>query len=140
MTPSPYSTDLDKNDANYTQLSPLTFIERAAAVYPNRTAIVYGNHRQSWAETQRDMTLSLTSTLDIEEILSRLLKGLSEVVSSDKSVVSIDREGLPRCQVQRGFEAKDLPNFREVQGEIQRFSKSSQAEPMTLSAMDPEPH
>ncbi len=91
--------------------------------------------RQSWAETQRDMTLSLTSTLDIEEILGRLLEGLSEVVSSDKSVVSIDREGLPRCQVQRGFEAKDLPNFREVRREIQRFSKSSQAEPMTLSAM-----
>ena len=51
MTSSPYSTDLDKNDANYTQLSPLTFIERAAAVYPERTAIVYNDHRQSWSET-----------------------------------------------------------------------------------------
>ena len=31
---SAYNTDLDKNAANYTPLSPLTFIERAAAVYP----------------------------------------------------------------------------------------------------------
>jgi hypothetical protein len=35
-----YSTDLDKNDANYSPLSPLTFIERAASVYPERVALI----------------------------------------------------------------------------------------------------
>jgi fatty-acyl-CoA synthase len=50
---SQYSTDLDKNAANYTPLSPLTFIERAAAVYPARAAIVYRELEQSWAETYR---------------------------------------------------------------------------------------
>ena len=49
--PSQYSTDLDRNDANYTPLSPLTFIERAAAVYPGYCAQVYGDRRLSWAET-----------------------------------------------------------------------------------------
>ncbi len=48
---SQYSTDLDRNAANYSSLSPLTFIERAAAVYPNRLAQVYGDKRYSWAET-----------------------------------------------------------------------------------------
>jgi len=48
-----YSTDLDKNAANYSPLSPLTFIERAASVYPERVAQIYADKRYSWAETYR---------------------------------------------------------------------------------------
>jgi len=48
---SPYSTDLDKNSANYSSLSPLTFIERAASVYPDRCALIYGAKRQTWSQT-----------------------------------------------------------------------------------------
>jgi len=48
---SQYDTDLDKNKANYTPLSPLTFIERAASVYPERIAQIHGERRYSWAET-----------------------------------------------------------------------------------------
>ena len=48
---SQYSTDLDKNAANYSSLSPLTFIERAAAVYPDRCALIYGGRRQTWGQT-----------------------------------------------------------------------------------------
>ncbi len=51
MPDSPYSTDLDRNAANYVPLSPLTFIDRAASVYPERCAIVYGDIRRSWSET-----------------------------------------------------------------------------------------
>jgi len=46
-----YSQDLDKNPANFTPLSPLGFIERAASVYPLQTAIVYGSVRRNWSET-----------------------------------------------------------------------------------------
>ena len=53
MEDSQYSADLDKNAANYTPLSPLTFIERAAAVYPERCALVYNQSRRSWRETYR---------------------------------------------------------------------------------------
>jgi fatty-acyl-CoA synthase len=48
---SQYDTDLDKNAANYTPLSPLTFIERAASVYPERIAQIHGERCYSWAET-----------------------------------------------------------------------------------------
>jgi len=48
---SQYDTDLDKNAANYTPLSPLTFLERAAAVYPERIAQIHGERRYSWAQT-----------------------------------------------------------------------------------------
>ncbi|MDH3578575.1 MAG: acyl-CoA synthetase [Gammaproteobacteria bacterium] len=53
MTNSQYSKDLDKNAANYSPLSPLTFIERAAAVYPERCAVVYNETQRSWSETYR---------------------------------------------------------------------------------------
>jgi fatty-acyl-CoA synthase len=53
MPNSQYSTDLDKNKANYSPLSPLSFIERAAAVYPKRCAVVYDKARRSWSETYR---------------------------------------------------------------------------------------
>ena len=48
---SQYDTDLDKNRANYTPLSPITFLERAAAVYPERVAQIHGEKRYSWAQT-----------------------------------------------------------------------------------------
>jgi fatty-acyl-CoA synthase len=48
---NPYELDLDKNAANYVALSPLSFIQRTAAVYPNRTAVVHGDLRRTWHET-----------------------------------------------------------------------------------------
>ncbi len=47
----PYVRDLDRNTANYTPLTPLTFLERAAGTWPDRTAIIHGRMRRSWAET-----------------------------------------------------------------------------------------
>ena len=46
-----YLDGLEKNQANYAPLTPLTFIERAAYVYPDRLAVVHGEHRKTWAET-----------------------------------------------------------------------------------------
>lgn len=46
-----YETGLDKNQANYVPLSPLTFLERAASVHPERAAVVHGEARFTWAET-----------------------------------------------------------------------------------------
>ncbi|MCW9052868.1 MAG: acyl-CoA synthetase [Motiliproteus sp.] len=50
---NPYEQYMDQNAANYEPLSPLTFIERAAFVYPNRTAVVHGDVRRNWADTYR---------------------------------------------------------------------------------------
>lgn len=38
--------------ANHAPLSPISFIERAAAVYGARPAVVYGDRRHTWAETR----------------------------------------------------------------------------------------
>ena len=45
-----YDTGLDKNAANYQPLTPLTFLARAASVYPEHVAIIHGKRRISYAE------------------------------------------------------------------------------------------
>lgn len=49
MTANPYNTDLDRTPANHQPLTPLTFLERAAAVFPDHTAIVHGPLRRTYA-------------------------------------------------------------------------------------------
>ena len=46
-----YEQHLDKSPANFTPLSPLSYIERTAAVYPDYPSVVYGDRRYSWART-----------------------------------------------------------------------------------------
>lgn len=48
---SPYSVGLEKTSANYAALSPLSFLAKAGAVYPERIALIHGQRRISWAET-----------------------------------------------------------------------------------------
>ncbi|WP_210259145.1 acyl-CoA synthetase [Agrobacterium sp. a22-2] len=57
-----YDRDLDKSPANFSQMSPLSFIERTAAIYPARTAVVYGTLRRNWAQTY-DRVRKLASAL-----------------------------------------------------------------------------
>jgi fatty-acyl-CoA synthase len=50
MTLTPYDRDLDRNAANFQPLTPLTFLERAAAVFPDRLAIIHGEMRRNYRE------------------------------------------------------------------------------------------
>ncbi|MGA8921023.1 MAG: AMP-binding protein, partial [Pseudolabrys sp.] len=50
MAKSPYDADLERNPANYQPLTPLGFLERAAAVFPDHTAIIHGAMRRGYAE------------------------------------------------------------------------------------------
>ncbi|HKQ28934.1 MAG TPA: acyl-CoA synthetase [Burkholderiales bacterium] len=48
---NPFARDLDRNPANYAPLTPLSFIERSAYVYPDRLAVVHGAQRYTWKQT-----------------------------------------------------------------------------------------
>ena len=50
MEPNIYRQHLDKNPANHVALSPLTFLERSASVYPQHCAVIHGQRRYSWAD------------------------------------------------------------------------------------------
>lgn len=57
-----FDQDLPRNEANHAPLSPLSFLERAADVYPQRTAVVHGPLRRTWAQTY-DRCRQLASAL-----------------------------------------------------------------------------
>jgi fatty-acyl-CoA synthase len=50
MTPTIYDLDLDRNPANYQPLTPISLLERAAAVFPDQLAIVHGPLRRNYRE------------------------------------------------------------------------------------------
>ncbi len=58
-----YETNLDKNDANYVPLTPLSFLERAKDIYPNYEAVVYENRKYTWSEVYK-RCVKFASALD----------------------------------------------------------------------------
>ena len=47
---NPFEVGLERNSANYVPLSPLSFLARAAAVYPGRIACIHGSQRTTYAD------------------------------------------------------------------------------------------
>ena len=60
----PYAEGLDRNRANYTPLSPLSFIRRTAAVYPEYKSVVHGDLKYTWAETYERCRRLASALLD----------------------------------------------------------------------------
>ncbi len=60
---NPYETNLDKNDANYVPLTPLSFLERAKDIYPNYEAVVYESRKYTWSEVYK-RCIKFASALD----------------------------------------------------------------------------
>ncbi|MFM0048261.1 acyl-CoA synthetase [Caballeronia grimmiae] len=86
MTAHMYDEGLPKTVANFVALTPLTFIERAASVYPARPAIVHGEIRRTWAETY-ERTRRLASALaargiGIGDTVAAMLSNTPEMVEA----------------------------------------------------------
>ena len=50
---SHYDTNLDKNNANFVPLTPLSFLQRAKDIYPNYEAIIYEDRKYKWSEVYK---------------------------------------------------------------------------------------
>lgn len=59
LTHNIYNQSLEQNHANYAALTPISFLERTAAIYPNRIATIHGDTQRTWAQTyQRCLRLA----------------------------------------------------------------------------------
>ncbi|PYG32353.1 AMP-binding protein [Pelagimonas varians] len=74
-------TGLEKNDANYVPLTPLSFLTRAATIWPDHPAVVYGTHRKTYAEYIQRVT--------------RLASGLSKLGVQPGDVVATILPNIP---------------------------------------------
>jgi len=71
---SMFDQGLDRNQANHAALTPLTFLERAAAVYPDRLSVVHGAQSFTWRQTY-------TRCRRLASALTRLGVGKNDTVS-----------------------------------------------------------
>ena len=76
-----YEEGLDKTPANYEPLSPLSFLVRSSQLYPDKTAIVYGEERISW----REFHIKLIPE-DGQEISISLEKAVKDGIIRDSTV------------------------------------------------------
>ena len=60
---SHYDTNLDKNNANYIPLTPLTFLKRAKEIYPNYEAVIYEDRKYTWDQVYK-RTVKFASALN----------------------------------------------------------------------------
>ncbi|SMX27537.1 Long-chain-fatty-acid--CoA ligase [Pelagimonas phthalicica] len=86
-------TGLGKNAANYVPLTPLSFLKRAATIWPDHPAVVYGSYRKSYADY-------ITRVTRLASALNKLGVQPGDVVASILPNIPAQAEahfGVPAC-------------------------------------------
>ncbi len=148
---SQYSSDLDKNSANYTPLSPTTFIERAASVYPDRLALIYGSKRQTWAQTyarsRRFASALQKHGLQQDETVALMLPNVPAMYEAHFAIpmaggvinglnIRLDADAIA-FQLKHG-DAKILLTDREFSDTIKVAVSQLENKPLIIDVDDPE--
>jgi fatty-acyl-CoA synthase len=147
----PYELDLGKNPANYAPLTPLGFIERAAYVYPNRTAVIHGARRGTWAETYarcRRLASALARRgIGVGDTVAAMLANTPEMLECHFGVpmagavlntlnTRLDAEAIAFMLEHAG--ARVLIADREFSGTVARALAALKEKPFVIDVDDPE--
>ena len=89
-----FDQDLDKNPANYTPLSPVSFVERSAEIFGDLPSVIHGSRRYTWAQT-RARSARLASALKSLGIgrgttVSAMLPNTPEMVEAHYAVPALN--------------------------------------------------
>jgi fatty-acyl-CoA synthase len=89
-----FDQDLDKNPANYTPLSPVSFIERSAEIFGDLPSVIHGSRRYTWAQT-RERSARLAAALKSSGIgrgttVSAMLPNTPEMVEAHYAVPALN--------------------------------------------------
>ena len=147
---NPYARDLDKNAANYTPLSPLSFLERTASVYPDRIGVVHGNLKRSWREIYR-RSRRLASALtkhgigkgDTVAVMAPNVPEMVEchfgvpMVGAVLNALNTRLDAATIAFILEHGEAKVLITDREFAGTIAAALKQVRARPLVIDIDDP---
>jgi fatty-acyl-CoA synthase len=149
--PNPYEVDLDRNPANYAPLTPLTFIEWSASVYPDRAAVIHGGRRYTWKETYA-RSVRLASALGkrgivVGDTVATMLANTPEMYECHFGVpmaggvlntlnTRLDADAIA-FMLNHG-EAKVLITDREFSGTIAGALEKVDRKPIVIDVDDPE--
>jgi fatty-acyl-CoA synthase len=147
---NPYEEFLDKNPANYSVLTPSSFLERAAFVFPQRIATVQGEVRRTWAATY-ERCRRLASALQRRGIgtgdtVSVMLPNLAEMLECHFGVpmsgavlntlnVRLDAEMI--AFMLQHAETQVLITEREFSGTVSRALEMLKKRPLVIDVDDP---
>ncbi|WP_205341226.1 acyl-CoA synthetase [Denitrificimonas caeni] len=146
-----YEQGLDRNSVNHMALSPLSFIERTAAIYPNYPAVVHGAIRRTWGQTYtrcRKLASALASRgIGKDDTVAVMLPNIPEMLELHFAVpmigavintlnVRLDAEAIS-FMLQHG-EAKVLVVDREFCEVAQTACRMLENPPLIIDVNDPE--
>ena len=149
--PNPYAHDLDKTGANYVPLTPLSFIERSARVYPQRLAVVHGEQRRTWSETyarcRRLAAVLAGRGIGKGDTVAVMLPNIPAMYEAHFGVpmcgavlntlnTRLDAEAIA-FMLKHG-EAKVLITDREFSPVIEKALAATSAKPLVIDVDDPE--
>lgn len=89
-----FDQGLDKNIANFTALSPVSFVERSAEIFGDLPAVIHGERRYNWAQT-RERSARLAAALKSKGIgrggtVSAMLPNIPEMVEVHYAVPALN--------------------------------------------------
>jgi fatty-acyl-CoA synthase len=89
-----YDHGLDRNAANFTALSPVSFVERSAEVFGDLTAVIHGQRRYTWAQV-RERSARLAAALRSlgiarNDTVSVMLPNTPEMVEAHYAVPALN--------------------------------------------------
>ena len=89
-----FEQDLDPNSANFTALSPVSFVERSAEIFGDLSSVVHGHRKYTWAQT-RDRSARLAAALQSVGVergatVSAMLPNIPEMVEVHYAVPALN--------------------------------------------------
>ena len=89
-----FEQDLDPNSANFTALSPVSFVERSAEIFGDLSSVVHGHRKYTWAQT-RDRSARLAAALQSLGVergttVSAMLPNIPEMVEVHYAVPALN--------------------------------------------------
>ena len=146
-----YDTDLEKNAANYQSLTPISFLERSASVFPDHTAIIHGtsttSYRDFYARARKLASVLAARGISIGDTVSVMLANTPPMLEAHYGVPMIgavlhslntrlDAQVLA-FQLDHG-ECKILIADREFSETIEAALEIAKVKPLVIDYDDPE--
>jgi len=146
-----YDQDLERNAANYQPLTPLSFLERAASVFPARTAIIHGTQRFSYADyyarSRRLASALARKGLKKGDTVAVMLANTPPMLDAHYGVpmaggvlnaLNTRLDAAALAFILDHGEAKFLITDREFAGVMKETLKLAKARPVVIDYDDPE--
>ena len=142
--------ELPQTPANYAPLSPISFLQRAASVHPERTAIIHGELRRTWAQTD-ERCRRLASALqkhgigrgDTVAVMAPNVPELYEahfgvlMAGAVLNALNVRLESETLAYIFDHGEAKVLLSDREFSAVIREALELSEQNPLVIDIDDP---